>query len=205
MQKPGRFITDQWVSAHGSERDRAIHSEMQDCASGDSDGECGRLALLVGGSSIDEARDGWRSICAARAGLCFNSGSAKSSEVVDWLVEHRGLIATMAATGWCAMPVSGTATCALAQSAAFGFRAQQRGKKGLKTSGVDAAVTAVSIGLGSVFAGEAGVASTDIFVSLNELGYSDAQVRALRYLGLASLDGPTSTTCFLSHATKRGC
>jgi RHS repeat-associated protein len=68
-------VTDE-LAKHGNATEKRINRELHDCASGDSDGECARLAILIAGGSIADSESGWRSVCAANAGKCGNVGDA---------------------------------------------------------------------------------------------------------------------------------
>ncbi|CRK57828.1 MSHA biogenesis protein MshQ [Alloactinosynnema sp. L-07] len=72
-----------------------------------------------------------------------------------WVRDNRGLIATVAATGWCFVPAVGWASCGVAQTAAYGVRSQQaiaeRGWAGSRRAiFVDGLFTLLTFGMGSV-------------------------------------------------------
>jgi hypothetical protein len=69
---------------------------------------------------------------------------------------NRGTIASLAATGACAVPAVGWASCAGLQAGAFAVRAQQRGVTHYAENGADLTLSAGSFALVSVPSGQAG-------------------------------------------------
>jgi hypothetical protein len=66
--------TNSWVAANGSNADQYLNSQLNDCRDGDSDGECGRLALAL----LDKPDGDWVALCEQVKGMCYNTGSAQA-------------------------------------------------------------------------------------------------------------------------------
>jgi len=80
---------------------------------------------------------------------------AAASAAGSWAVEHRGAIATGAATAGCMIPAVGWAACGAMQAAAWGVRTQQSLAEGgsVKDAAVDAGFTALTFGYGRLLWG----------------------------------------------------
>ncbi|NUT31810.1 MAG: hypothetical protein HOV79_01935, partial [Hamadaea sp.] len=77
--------------------------------------------------------------------------------VGNWVVEHRGAIATVMATAGCLIPAVGWGLCAAFQAAAFAVRTEQKiddeggWEKNKQSILIDGAITGMTMGLGGAF------------------------------------------------------
>jgi RHS repeat-associated protein len=110
-----------------------------------------------------EKRNLWDSVTST-VSSAWNSGWASGARdwagnaldaTGEWIVDNRGIIATVLATAGCFIPAVGWAACAGLQAVAFGFRAEQRAREGggfqatWKATTVDAVATVATAGMGN--------------------------------------------------------
>ena len=197
--------TDEWVKANGNATEKSIQSHIEKCGGrSGSDWECGELAVLLAGGSIQQATEYGDDVCSAQPDMC-PTGGAEAAGVVDWVIEHRGVLATVAASVGCIAPGVGQLSCAGMQSAALGLRTQQRGWSHYEDNLLDAGITAFAIGLGAVFSGEAAVTNAGGATTLATQGFTKGQEQALQLLGFGITDLLIDSACFANHASRTGC